>query len=320
MPSRNRSFGASRTHYLSADNRTFGFDNSVAAALTVDSGDIVVFQCREAYDAQVTRDATLEAVRHLDWGRLHAVTGPVAVDGAEPGDVLMAELLEFEHEGWGYTAIFPGFGLLPDEFDDYALHVWPVSDDGWAQLNPGVRVPIEPFCGVMGVAGAVPGLQRTLPPTRLGGNMDNRHLCKSSVVYFPIEVPGALLSVGDGHLAQGDGEVCGIAIEAPVTVTIRLSVLKVRTITSVECRLATDTTQRARGVGYHVTTAAGQDMQEGARNAVRAMIDYLETVRGLTRTEAYMLCSVAGDLKIAVPVLGEGHASNVTFHMPLCVF
>jgi acetamidase/formamidase len=320
MPTTTRAFGSSRVHYVSGDHRGFGFDNSAPAALTVASGDIVIFQCREAYDGQVTRDATLKDVEELDWARLHAVTGPVAVEGAEPGDILMAEFLEFEHEGWGYTAIFPGFGLLPDDFPDYALHVWSVDSDGWAKLAPRVHVPVEPFCGVMGVAPAASGLQRTLPPTPLGGNMDNRHLCKSSIVYFPVEAPGALLSVGDGHLAQGDGEVCGIAIEAPLTVTIRLSVLKGRTISSVECGLTRDTTQRTRGAGYHVTTAAGQDLQEGARNAVRAMIDYLEAERGLNRTEAYILCSVAGDLKIAVPVLGNGHASNVTFHMPLTVF
>jgi acetamidase/formamidase len=320
MPSTSPDFATSMTHYLSSDHRGFGFDNGTSPALTVRSGDIVVLQCREAYDGQVTPDATVTTVKELDWSRLHAVTGPVAVDGAEPGDILSAELLDFGHEGWGYTAIFPGFGLLADEFDDHELHIWPVSDDGWAELTPRVRVPVEPFCGVMGVAGSAPGLQRTLPPTRLGGNMDNRHLCKGSIVYFPVEVPQALLSVGDGHLAQGDGEVCGIAIEAPLTVMIRLSVLKGRSISSVECRLATDTTRKVRGMGYHVTTAAGQDLQEGARNAVRAMIDYLQAVRGLSRAEAYMLCSVAGDLKIAVPVLGPGHASNVTFHLPLGVF
>ncbi len=150
--------------------------------------------------------------------------------------------------------------------------------------------------------------------------MDNRHLCKGSTVFFPVEVEQALLWVGDGHLAQGDGEVCGIAIEAPVTVTIRLSVLKGRRIRSVECDISGATTRKHAGMGYHVTTAAGQDLHEGAQNAVREMIDYLHEVRGLTRTEAYMLCSVAGDLKIAVPVMGPGHASNVTFHMPLGVF
>jgi acetamidase/formamidase len=243
VPKASRSFGVNKTYYLSSDNRSFGFDNSVEPGLTVTSGDTVVFQCREAYDGQVTRDATLRTVQDLDWTRLHAVTGPVAVQGAEPGDVLMAELLDFEHEGWGYTAVF-----------------------------------------------------------------------------FPVEVEQALLSVGDGHLAQGDGEVCGIAIEAPVTVTIRLSILEGRRVRSVECDISGATTRKHAGMGYHVTTAAGLDLHEGAQNAVREMIDYLHEVRGLTRTEAYMLCSVAGDLKIAVPVMGPGHASNVTFHMPLGVF
>lgn len=313
--------GPKQLHHLSSENRQFGFDNSISPALTVDSGDTVVFQCREAYDGQFTPAATVDTLRELDWSRLHAITGPVAVAGAEPGDILKAEILEYEHDGWGYTTISPGFGLLADDFgDEYTLHVWHVGDDGRAGLTPSVRLPVEPFCGVMGVAPESPGLQPTLPPTRLGGNMDNRHLCKGSTVYFPVEVAEALFSVGDGHLAQGDGEVCGIAIEAPLTVTIRLSVIKGRSIPSVQCETSARTTAKHDGMGYYVTTAAGPDLHEGARDAVRAMIDHLEATRGLTRSEAYILCSVAGDLKIAVPVLAPGHASNVTFHMPKSVF
>src|SRR5436305_162453 len=146
-PTTKRRFGSSNVHYLSSDHRGFGFDNTVAPALTVESGDIVIFQCREAYDGQVARAVTLKDVEELDWARLHAITGPVAVHEAEPGDILMAEILEFEHEGWGYTAIFPGFGLLSDDFPNYALHVWSVDADGWAELTPTVHVPVEPFCG-----------------------------------------------------------------------------------------------------------------------------------------------------------------------------
>lgn len=308
-------------HHLSSDNRQYGFDNSIEPALTVSPGDTVVFQCREAYDGQFTRESTLDTLKALDWDRLHAITGPVAIEGAKPGDILKAEILEYEHEGWGYTSISPGFGLLADDFGDhFALHMWDVGDDGRAGLTPSVRVPVEPFCGVMGVAPAAAGVQPTLPPTRLGGNQDNRHACAGTTVYFPIEVPGALFSIGDGHLAQGDGEVCGIAIEAPLTVTVRLSVVTGRSIESVQCETNGRTTARAEGMGYYVTTAAGPDLAEGARNAVRWMIDHLEAMHGLTRSEAYMLCSAAGDLKIAVPVLAPGHASNVTFHMPKSVF
>jgi acetamidase/formamidase len=314
-------FGTSRLHHLASEHRRYGFDNSIEPELSVSSGDTVVFQCREAYDGQFTEDATLETLKELDWSRLHAVTGPVAVEGAEPGDVLKAEILEYEHEGWGYTTISPGFGLLADDFGDhFALHVWRVGDDGRVGLTPSVRVPVEPFCGVMGVAPEEPGLHPTLPPTRLGGNQDNRHMCAGSTAYFPVEVPGGLFSIGDGHLAQGDGEVCGIAIEAPLTVTVRLSVVKGRSIPAIQCETRGRTTGKADGMGYYVTTAAGQDMHEGARNAVRWMIDHLEATHGLTRSKAYMLCSVAGDLKIAVPVLAPGHASNVTFHMPRSVF
>ena len=126
--------------------------------------------------------------------------------GAEPGDVLKVEIQEFAHEGWGWTCIYPGFGLLPDDFGNYmGLFIWKVGKDGRAELKPGIRIPIEPFMGIMGVAPKEDGAHSTMPPRRTGGNLDIRHLCKGSVAYFPVDVPGALFSVGDGHLAQGDG-------------------------------------------------------------------------------------------------------------------
>jgi acetamidase/formamidase len=312
---------AGRLHHLSDERRHFKFDNSLEPALTVESGDTVVMTCREAADSQFTIESDLDTVKTMDWGRIHALTGPVAMAGAEPGDVLKVEILDFEHEGWGWTCIYPGFGLLPEDFGDLIdLHIWKAGPDGRAELKPGIRVPIEPFMGMMGVAPKEPGEHATMPPRHVGGNLDIRHLCKGSTAYFPVEVAGALFSVGDGHLAQGDGEVCGLAIEAPLVVTLRFSLVKGRSIPSVQCDTPGGTTDRAAGMGYFVTTATGQDLNEGVKVAVRSMIDHLEAEYGLTRPEAYMLCSVAGDLKIAVPKLGEAHASNVTFHMPYSVF
>jgi acetamidase/formamidase len=154
----------------------------------------------------------------------------------------------------------------------------------------------------------------------VGGNLDIRHLTRGSVLSLPVEVPNGLLSIGDCHLAQGDGEICGTALEAPMTVTIRVGLRKDKPVRAPFFTTSGPTTSKSDGMGYHVTTAIGLDMQEGAREAVRAMIDHLADERGLSRLEAYILCSAAGDLKMAVPVLADGHRSVVSFHLPKSIF
>ena len=312
--------GAGATHHLS-EARHYNWDNSIEPGLTVSPGDTVVFTCREAADGQVTPESTKEMMPTLDFDRIHSLSGPVFVSGAEPGDALKVEILEIAHEGWAWTMVYPGLGLLRDDFGDtMALWQWRVAGDGRAEFKPGIRVPIEPFCGQMGVAPAEAGVHDTLPARHVGGNLDVRHLCQGSVLYLPVEVSGALFSVGDGHLAQGDGEICGTALEAPLTVTLRFDVEKGRTIASPAYETLGPTTSKSDGFGYFVETAMGQDMQLGAQTAVRAMMEFLQARYGLTELEAYILCSAAGDLKIAVPVLGDGHASVVSFHLPKSIF
>ena len=307
-------------HYL-ADKIHYRYDNSIPPALSIDSGDIVTFVCREACDGQFTRDSTAEVLDHLDWDRIHSLTGPIEMRGAEPGDTLKAEILELGHHGWGWSSVIPNFGLLREEFGDTKLvRIWEVSDDGRASFMPGVRVPIEPFMGEMGVAWAEPGPQPTMPPTIHGGNMDCRHTGKGCTVYFPVKVPGALFSTGDGHLAQGDGEVAGIAMEAPLDVTMRMTLIKGMEIPAVRFETSGPTTSKVDGSGYYVTCGTGPDLHKSVEDAVRLMIDTLERDRGFDRGDAYIICSVAGDLKISVPVLGEGHASHVTYHMPKSIF
>ena len=318
--SRRLSSLAGKVHYL-ADAIHYRYDNALPAALTIDSGDVVTMVCREAADGQFTPQAEDSLLDNLDWERIHALTGPVAMRGAEPGDTLKVEVLEFGHHGWGWSAVVPKFGLLPEDFGETRrVRIWEVGDDNRAQFIPGVRVPIEPFMGEMGVAWEEPGPQPTMPPTIHGGNMDSRHTCVGATVYFPVKVPGAMFSTGDGHLAQGDGEVCGIAMEAPLDVTLRFSLLKGETIPAVRYETRGPTTSKADGLGHIVTCGMEPDIQRSAMDAVRLMIDRLVTERGLDAADAYILCSVAGDLKIAVPVLGEGHQSHVTFHLPKSIF
>lgn len=307
-------------HYL-ADAHHSKWDSSLEPALTISPGDTVVFKCCEAADGQFTPESTVETVRALDFDRIHSLTGPVFVSGAEPGDVLEVEILEFLHEGWAWTMVHPGLGLLHEDFGETTeLWIWKVGSDERAEFKPGIRVPVEPFCGVMGVAPAEPGSHATLPPRRVGGNLDVRHLCQGTVLSLPVEVPGALFSVGDGHLAQGDGEVCGTALEAPLTVTLRFNLDKGRSIPSPGYVTAGSTTTKFDGMGHYAQTSIGLDLHGGAQAALRSMIDFLEASHGLSRVEAYILCSAAGDLKIAVPVLAEGHQSVVSFHLPKAIF
>jgi acetamidase/formamidase len=307
-------------HYL-AGSHHFRWDNSLEPALTIDSGETVIFKCKEAYGGELTPDSTVETLKDLGFDKVHCLTGPVCVAGAEPGDVLEVEILDLAYEPWAWTGIFPGIGALAEEFGDiWHLQIWQVGDDGRAELRPGVRVPVEAFCGVMGVALAEPGQHLTLPPRPTGSNMDTRHLCRGSTLYLPVEVPGALFSCGDGHLAQGDGEVCGTALETNVEATLRFHVRKGKSIRAPQFETSGPTTRKVDGMGYFSTTCPSPDIDEGVKNAVHDMVELLEREHGLTRIEAYVLCSAAGDLKISVPTLAVNHQSFVTFSMPRSVF
>lgn len=309
-----------RNSYYLTDAYHFRFDNSLEPALTVDSGDVVVINTLEGYGGKITPESTVEDLAALPWDAVHCLTGPIFVNDAAPGDVLRIDIVDIEHDDWAWTGIFPGIGVLSDEFGDFHLQQWRLGSDMRVELRPGVRIPIEPFCGVMGVAFDEPGEHLTMPPRRTGGNIDTRHLIRGTTLYLPVDVPGALLSVGDGHLAQGDGEVCGTALETNLVVTLRLSVRKGRSIRAPQFETYSPTTSKSQGMGYLSTSSPGDDLQENLRNAVRDMVDLLEAEHGLSRLEAYLLCSVAGDARISVPVLGQSHTGFVTFSMPRGVF
>ena len=268
--------------------------------LTVEPGDVVRFECRDVYDGQLGPDSTASDLASVDRSGVHPLTGPVAVEGAEPGDALAIELLDLAHHGWGFTGVMPGevgLGLLADEFPEPAYHFW-VLDGDVGHFVDGIEVPLDPFPGIVGVAPAAPGEHSTIPPRRVGGNLDVKHLTAGSTVHLPVEVEGALFSTGDCHAAQGDGEVCGTGIEAPMTVTCRFDVrrdvdLDAPTFVTDGPFAPSNSTGRAVG-----TTGVEDDLMAAARSAVRSMIDHLTGERGLDRAEAYILCSAAVDLRI----------------------
>ncbi|KAJ8462707.1 hypothetical protein ONZ51_g10728 [Trametes cubensis] len=282
----------SSIHSVKRSQSHLAWDNSITPAIRVSSGSTVSFDCLDASNGQITATSTRASLASLVFAQLDQVNGPVFVEGAEPGDTIRVDVLDVQAADWGWTALIPGFGLLADEFSEPALKIWSLersgegTDEGyghaWFDKEKGIRIPLRPFAGEMGVAPGKPGAHSTIPPYATGGNVDTRHLSKGATLYLPVEVEGALFSIGDGHAALGDGEVCGTAIETPMNVTVRLTVLR----------------DKPHDEEFYCTTGVDSDIREATRAAVRHMIAFLVAEHALSREEAYMLCSVAGDLRM----------------------
>jgi acetamidase/formamidase len=297
-----------------------GWDRSIPPVLTVAAGTTVEFECLDSSDGQFTAASTVADVPGMDFTRINPVTGPLFIDGAEPGDVLKVTLQQFTPTGFGWTANIPGFGLLADQFREPALKIWSFDAVSLAPAAYSLhaRVPLKPFPGTIGVAPAAPGLHSIVPPRRVGGNLDIRDLAAGSTLYLPVEVPGALFSVGDTHAAQGDGEVCGTAIEAPMKVALTFDLLKGEKLSTPRFTTPGPVTRHVDAKGYEVTTGVGPDLMEGARSALSQMVDLLAGRYNLPAVEAYMLCSVAGDLRISEIVDQPNWV--VSFYFPRIVF
>jgi acetamidase/formamidase len=288
-----------RAHRLDASNVHYAWDNAIPPRLEVDPGDTVVFDTRDAADGYYSRKSSHADVLARGPFRGHPLTGPVRVRGARPGDTLVVEVLEMQPGAdFGWTAVRPGRGLLPEaEFPKPYLQIWDLSDGTHARSERGIAVPMDPFPGVMGVALDEPGPHSTMPPRKNGGNMDIRQLTTGSRLLLPVWVDGALFSIGDGHGAQGDGEVCVTAVEMMARVTLRFGLEPGRALKEPQFRTAA-TPSSARGPCF-VTTAHGPDLYASAQQAVRYMIDHLVAERGLGREDAYIVASVAVDLRIS---------------------
>jgi formamidase len=325
------------------------FHPGVPPLVEVDEGEEVVLETRDGVDGQLGPSTAEADIAKMDAGAIHPLTGPVFVKGAEPGDLVEVEFVDIVPQPHAFTAIVPGLGFLRDVFTTPFLVHWTIRD-GWATSRqlPRVRIPGAPFMGVSGLApseaqvrtwaarekalmdrgglvfppdaaGAVPargpaatdGL-RTVPPRENGGNFDVKQLTKGSKLLLPVSVRGGLFSTGDGHFAQGDGEVCVTAVEMGATVAVRFRVLK-----GAASRAARG--PRFAHAGYFAPpewaapsgfVAAmglpirddgvneGENLTLACRNAVLNMIDLLQE-RGWTREQAYVICSVAVDLRVS---------------------
>ncbi len=287
------------THHLDDTLPHAFWDNAYPPRIHIAPGDTVAFETLEASAGQITPTSPHSAAANLDFGPIHPLTGPVYVDGAEPGDALEVEILSLKHKGWGWNAVIPGFGLLGSDFTEPYVHHYKLGPRS-CEFRADIRIPYEPFCGVMGVAPREAGRLSTIPPRENGGNLDIRHLMPGTKVWFPVLVPGALFSCGDCHSAQGDGEVNGTGIETPMTVTLRFNVVKGANLR--ELRFQTPPGKKltvADEGGYYVTTAHGPDLFADAQQAIRYMIDHLSNEYDMTPEQAYCLCGAAVDLKIS---------------------
>lgn len=278
-------------YYITADKTHNKFSRSINPVLRVPSGAVIQVHTEEASDRQLSVKSTSADITKVRFDRIHPITGPVYVNGARPGDVLAVKLHEIEIGDWGWVGIFPGFGFLADEFTEPYLKTFQFSEKSrYAALTSKIAVPLKPFPGIMGVAPDSTELLSTIPPRANGGNMDNPCLTVGTTVYFPVFVEGALFSIGDTHAAQGMGEICGTAIEAPMRIVYEVNVIKNRRWIK-EPQYETDED--------YAVTAFGTTIDEAAKKASRYMIDYLVAAHGLSRNDAYVLCSLAGNLHIA---------------------
>ena len=303
--------------HIGRDQYHLAWDRSIEPVVTVASGSVVEIDALDASGGQITAASTVADLANLDFSRVDQVNGPIGVEGAEPGDSLEIELLEFQPADWGWTAAIPGFGLLADDFPDAALRITKLAAHS-AEFLPGVHIPLAPFCGEVGVAPPTEGAHSTIPPDLFGGNMDTRHLTAGTKLYLPVFTTGGRLSLGDGHAAQGDGEVCGTAIETPMRVTLRVTLRKDLHVTGPEF-LTPGPLAAGTNIGpYYATDGVGPDLMTAARDAVRRMIEYLGRDHDVKPVDAYLLCSVACDLKISEIV----DAPNwiVTAYCPLSIF
>ena len=279
-------------HTLSADQTHARFSAAIEPVLRVPSGAVIEAHTEEATDGQLTPSSTAADLADVSFDPIHPLTGPVYVEGADPGDVLVVKLHEVEVGDWGWSAVVPGFGFLADRFDEPFLKTYRFAPgDSVVDFGHGFRIPLRPFPGVVGVAPATDSMLSTIPPRENGGNVDDRDIVEGTTLYFPVLVEGALFSIGDGHAAQGDGEVSGTAIEVPLRVRYQVWVIDDPEHPVPEIQYLND--------DVYAVTAFGKTIDEATRKAVGYMVDYLQQVQGVPGTEAYVLASTAANLKIA---------------------
>lgn len=306
-------------HTLPATATADRWNNQTPPRLAIAPGDTVTFQCTDSSGGQVRPDWTVEDFRtRFDPLRVHTLTGPVAVDGASPGDVLEIRIDAYQHHGHAWTSLIPGLGLLPEDFPEHHLFLWKL-EERLTRSFPGVTLDLHPFAGIIGVQRAEPGEFRTRAPGPFGGNLDVRQLTAGTTLFLPVFTPGAGVLVGDCHAAQGDGEVCINGMEAPMDVTLTFHLHKRRPLAGPYAIFPGGfTPPRYATKPWHLFIESDEQPREACRRAVRRAIEHITGRLGVTPQMAYTLCSVVLDLKVSQLV--NVPTTTITAALPDAIF
>ncbi len=309
-------------HILTAEPLCHRWNNAHPPRLTIAPGDTVTFRCADSSGWQVTPEWTAADFKaRFDPLQVHALTGPVAIDGAEPGDTLEIIIESYEHHGYAWTSLIPGLGLLADDFTEHHLFIWKL-EDGVTRSFPGVTLDLHPFAGIIGVQRAEAGEFRTRAPGPFGGNLDVRHLGAGTRLFLPVFTPGAGVLTGDCHAAQGDGEVCINGMEAPMdaTYTFRLHKRSAKPLAGPYAIFPgqTFTPPRYMTKPWHLFIESDENPREACKRAVRRAIDFIVERLGVTPQMAYTLCSVVLDLKVSQLV--NVPTTTITAYLPEAIF
>ncbi|MBM3146429.1 MAG: acetamidase/formamidase family protein [Actinobacteria bacterium] len=286
------------------DRVVYSMDKSAPPALQVCSGDIVVATCNDCFGGCIRTEQDDPAT--LDHDKLNPATGPIFVNGAEPGDVLAVSLLRIDVGDQGSAPLYPGeFGFLKDDPIEALTKIAAVVD-GMIVYRDDVRIPVRPMMGTVGVAPAGAPISNLYMGDH-GGNMDHKDAGVGSTVYLPVFVPGALLAVGDAHAVIGDGEAAAAGLEVPAVVTMQLEVLKGRSLP----RPMIETPDEIMTCGW------GETMEQATSCAMRDMVDFIEAKLETSRAEAYNLVGMVGDVRPGNAVCVPG---AVRYVMPRAIF
>jgi len=269
------------------------WDRSLPPAHTVPSGAVVTMTCPDASNGMLHRGSTSDDIARVDFGMLDPLCGPIHVEGAEPGDTLAVEVLDIAMASWGWTGLLKGFGLLADEFPVPYFRSFDLTR-GHIDLY-GIPFQLRPMMGVLGVAPELPGEFPSIAPTVAGGNIDVRYLMPGSTIHLPVFNRGALLSGGDGHAIQGEGEISGTAIEAPMAATVRVRVIKGQRLRAPVLDIST---ARFVETAYRDFLGIGPDLFQAARDATRHAVEAIAAHLVIEPYEAYAMLGMIGELRI----------------------
>lgn len=274
-------------------------------SLSVAAGEILDLDLPDFSGGLITRKSVSSDLKGIDFSKGYGLAGPIYIEGAKRNDILEIEFLEFSHHGWGYTAIFPeveelDLGSYPEERFEPHIVIWDVRDNFAYWKDFDIRVPINPFLGVVGTAPSMNGSFDPLPPRDCGGNLDLKHIVAGSRLYLPINIDGAHLFLGDSHLAMGDGEVFSSAIEAPLRAKLRVNVISDKDwIDPPMCVVDNSDVYGIYDKGYVGFVGVAKTIDEAADIASRKAMAYFCARLDMSPKDAAILLGVAMDLKIS---------------------